>query len=267
MNYRKYNNAQSPKIIGVFLMSFLLISMISIGQDRDIYQIKIYNLDSDQQEQRMDKFLKDAFIPALDRAGIKNVGILKPNEQNEIVSNQIYVLIPFKSIGQFEKLEGILLKDKTYQADGSDYIDAAYDNPPYVRTESILLRAFKSMANYGVPTHSTPASEQVYELRSYQGATEKLYQKKVEMFTDAGESQIFVDLGFQPVFFGEVISGSTMPNLMYLTTFKNKKSQDEHWDAFRTAPAWLKLKVDKQYDNTVSKNVKLYLQPTDYSGL
>ena len=267
MNYRKYNNSQSPKIIGVFLLSFLLISMISIGQDRDIYQIKIYNLESDQQEQRMDKFLKDAFIPALDRAGIKNVGVLKPNEQNEIVSNQIYVLIPFKSISQFEKLEGILLKDKTYQADGSDYIDAAHDNPPYARTESILLRAFKSMTNYGVPTHSTPSSEQVYELRSYQGATEKLYQKKVEMFTDAGESQIFVDLGFQPVFFGEVISGSTMPNLMYLTTFKNKKSQDEHWDAFRTAPAWLKLKVDKQYDNTVSKNVKLYLQPTGYSGL
>lgn len=123
------------------------------------------------------------------------------------------------------------------------------------------------MPAYGVPKHSTPRSEQIYELRSYEGPTEKLYEKKVEMFTDAGESKIFMDLGFQPVFFGEVISGATMPNLMYLTTFENKASQDKHWDAFRVAPAWLELKKDTQYENTVSKNVKVFLHPTDYSGL
>ncbi len=267
MKYHRYINAQGQKIFGLFLLSFLLVSMINFGKGRDIYQIKIYSLESEQQEQRMDKFLKDAYIPALGRAGIKNVGVLKPIEEIEQDGKKIYVLIPFKSIDQFEKLDALLMKDKTYQAEGSDYIDAAHDNPPYSRIESILLRSFKSMPNYGVPTHSTPASEQIYELRSYQGATEKLYEKKVEMFTDAGESQIFLDLGFQPVFFGEVISGSTMPNLMYLTTFENKKSQDEHWNAFRTAPAWLELKEDKQYNNTVSKNVKVFLHPTDYSGL
>ena len=267
MKYHKYINGQNQKILGLFLISFLLVSIISFGKGRDIYQIKVYNLVSEQQEQRMDKFLKDAYIPALNRAGIKNVGVFKLIAMENQVDKKIYVLIPFKSIDQFEKLDAVLLKDKTYQADGSDYIDAAHDNPPYARIESTLLRAFKSMPNYSVPTHTTPSTDQIYELRSYQGATEKLYQKKVEMFTDAGESQIFVDLGFQPIFFGETISGPTMPNLMYLTTFKNKASQDEHWDAFRNAPAWLEMKDDKQYKNTVSKNVKVFLHPTDYSGL
>ena len=123
------------------------------------------------------------------------------------------------------------------------------------------------MPIYGIPDHSTSPSDRVYELISYQAATEKLYEKKVEMFTDGGESKIFVDLGFQPIFFGEVLSGSSMPNLMYLTTFKNKESQEKHWNEFRASPAWISLKEDEQYDNTVSEIEKYNLQPTDYSEL
>ena len=249
------------------IVFFLLLSIDSFGKGRDIYQIKIYHLESEQQEQRMDKFLKEAYIPALHRAGIKHVGVFKPITEGNNASKQIYVLTPFKSIDQFEKLEAVLLGDEKYQVAGADYINAAHDDAPYARIESTLLRAFKTMPNYGIPSHATPATDQVYELRSYEGATEKLYQKKVEMFTDGGETKIFLDLGFQPVFFGEVISGSTMPNLMYLTTFENKESQDEHWNAFRAAPAWLELKEDKQYANTVSKNVKVFLHPTKYSEL
>jgi hypothetical protein len=251
---------------GLFLLGIIFFSLPSRGQGRDIYQFKIYSIENENQEQRMDSYLKDAFIPALDRAGINNVGVFKPiNEEGP--GKLIYVLIPFKSIDQFEKLDGVLAKDKIYLKDGADYINAAHDNSPYQRISSILLRSFKSMPNYGIPDHSTPRADQVYELRSYEGATEKLYEKKVEMFTDGGESKIFHDLGFQPVFFGEVISGPTMPNLMYLTTFKNKQSQDEHWQAFRSAPAWLELKDDKQYANTVSNSVKVFLRPTSYSGL
>ena len=87
------------------------------------------------------------------------------------------------------------------------------------------------------------------------------------MFTDGGESKIFMDLGFQPVFFGEVISGPDMPNLMYLTTFENSASQEEHWNAFRNHPDWAILKADEQYLNTVSHTDKFYLHPTDYSDL
>ncbi|MFC2116930.1 NIPSNAP family protein, partial [Bacteroidota bacterium] len=179
----------------------------------------------------------------------------------------IYVLIPFKSIDQFERLGNVLNNDKQFMDDGQDYIDAAHDNAPYLRIRSILVRAMKTMPEYGVPEHTTDHSERIYELRSYQGATEKLYEKKVEMFTDGGESKLFMDLGFQPIFFGEVISGPIMPNLMYLTTFKNETSQNEHWNAFRISPVWTELKADEQYANTVSKSEKFMLHPTDYSDL
>ncbi len=267
MKNKRFIKALSQKLAGVFVMCFFVISISIQAKGRDIYQIKIYTLENEQQGIRMDKFLKDAFIPALHRAGISNVGVFKPVEDEDMAGKLIYVFIPFKSIKQFEQLSNVLNKDEKFLKDGSDYIDAAHDNPPYERIKSILLRSFKSMPEYGVPKHPTSSSERIYELRSYQGATEKLYEKKVEMFTDGGESKIFMDLGFQTIFFGEVISGSTMPNLMYLTTFENKASQDEHWNAFRTAPTWLTLKADEQYNNTVSNSEKFYLHPTDYSEL
>ena len=260
-------NPLNKRLVGTLIICLLVVVVSAQTMARDIYQIKIYTLENENQEARMDKYLKNAFIPALHRAGIKNVGVFKPVEDGDMSGKLIYVLIPFKSISQFEKLETVLGKDQKYQTDGSDYINAAHDNAPFARIESTLLRSFKTMPEYGIPTHKTPSSEQVYELRSYQGATEKLYEKKVEMFTDGGESKIFMDLGFQPIFFGEVISGSTMPNLMYLTTFENKASQDEHWNAFRTAQAWLELKADQQYKNTVSKSEKFYLHPAEYSDL
>jgi len=249
------------------MISVLLMAGFINTYGRDIYQIKIYSIENEQQEQRIDKFLEDAYLPALHRAGISKVGVFKPVEEDANAGKLIYVLIPFKSISQFEKLGSILNEDKKLLEDGRDYIDAAHDNAPYMRIESILIRSMKSMPEYGVPTHTTAPSERIYELRSYQGATEKLYEKKVEMFTDGGESKLFMDLEFQPIFFGEVISGSIMPNLMYLTTFENKASQEEHWNAFRISETWASLKADEQYKNTVSKSEKFYLHPTDYSDL
>lgn len=248
----------------LFLSVFVFATNISA---RDYYQIKVYNLKDKDQEATVDTYLKNAYLPALHRAGIKKVGVLKPVEANAEGGTKIFVLIPISKIEQIETLDAKLAKDKKYQTDGADYINASWEKTPYERMESILLKAFSEMPETGVPTHTTPASERIYELRSYEGPTEKMYQKKVEMFNEGGEVAIFKNLGFQPIFFGEVISGSTMPNLMYLTTFSDMKSHDEHWNAFRTHPDWKELSAKQEYKHTVSHSVIQLLHPTDYSDL
>lgn len=255
------------KRVTFLLFASLIISTLGFSQERNIYQFKIYSIENEQQEEQLDLFLKDAYIPALNRLGIKHVGVFKPVEDEELAGRKVFVLVPFSDMGQFEKLDEKLKKDKTFQEKGSDYINAAFDKPGYSRIESIILKAFSSMPQYAVPSHKTPSSQQIYELRSYQASSEKLYQKKVEMFNEGGESKIFMDLDFQPVFFGEVLSGSAMPNLMYMTSFENRASQGERWKAFGTSPEWEKLKADKQYANTVSHIDKILLHPTSYSGL
>jgi hypothetical protein len=67
------------------------------------------------------------------------------------------------------------------------------------------------------------------------------------------------------VFNAEVISGSTMPNLIYLSTFADKTSRDEHWKTFGSHPEWKKMSGLEEYKNTVSKAVIKFLRPTEYS--
>jgi len=177
------------------------------------------------------------------------------------------VLIPFRSLDEFEKLDATLEKDKQYYEDGKDYIDATFDNPPYVRIEKTLLKAFSKMPNLAVPDLKSPVTERIYELRSYEGYTEKIYRNKVQMFNAGDEVGLFKRLGFSAVFYGEVISGSTMPNLMYLTTFENQTSRDEHWKAFGEDPQWKKLVAMPEYQHNVSKNVTLFFKPTAYSDI
>ena len=118
-----------------------------------------------------------------------------------------------------------------------------------------------------LPNLSSPKSDRFYELRSYEGPTEKYYRKKVEMFNAGGEVALFEKLNFNAVFYDEVITGSHMANLMYTTTFESKVARDEHWNAFVDSPEWTGLKADAQYANTVSKNSQDCLYPTDYSDI
>lgn len=56
-----------------------------------------------------------------------------------------------------------------------------------------------------------------------------------------------------------------MPNLMYLTTFSDKKNRDEHWNNFVESPEWKRLSAMEKYKNTVSHADIMLLYPTEYS--
>jgi hypothetical protein len=229
------------------------------------YEIRVYRLADMADEARMDSYLQKALLPALHRIGVKNVGVFKPIKEDTVYKNRMYVLIPYKSLNEFEKTNAALLKDTQYLADGSDYVNASHTDPPYVRMEIILLKSFRLMPAPAVPNLKSPKTERVYELRSYEGATEKLYQSKVHMFNEGGEISLFNKLNFNAVFYGEVLSGSSMPNLMYMTSFENKADRDAHWKSFGAAPEWKAMSALPQYQNTVSKNTQFLLNPTSYS--
>lgn len=253
----------------LFSLSLILFSFTTASK-RDFYQIKIYHLKSKEQENKLDLFLQNAYLPALHRAGISKVGVFKPILEagaTEPAERLVYVFIPFKSEKEFFKLESKLATDSKYALDGKDYIDAPYDNVPYTRIESILLSAFTGQPNFAMPALKSPKSERIYELRSYESATEKLYINKVEMFNKGDEVGLFKRLGFNAVFYGEVLSGAQMPNLMYLTTFENKADRDAHWKTFVDDPAWIKLKAMPEFQNNVSRNDTRFLRPTDYSDI
>jgi hypothetical protein len=260
------------RIISKCTRSLLLVifvafsfSFSTVAASPDFYQIQVYHLTGKAQQEKMDNYLKTAYLPALHRAGIQKVGVFKPLESDTASGKVIYIWMAFKSLDQFAKVQDQLEKDKVYQEKGSDFLAAPFDQKSFVRKESILLKAFSEMASYKVPNFKTSPSERIYELRSYEGPTDYLYRQKVKMFNQGGEVKLFDQLDFNPVFFAEVISGSAMPNLMYLTTFEDMPSHDAHWKSFGNHPEWKKMSVLPEYQNTVSHADIILLHPTDYS--
>jgi hypothetical protein len=229
------------------------------------YEVRLYRINSSAMEALTDSYLKDAFIPALHRAGIPTIGVFKPVEADTAYGKLIYVFIPYKTLEQYELLPEKLKKDQAYAQAAKPYIDAPYNAPPFVRYESILSKAFSHMPEYKIPTFTTPKSERIYEYRSYESATEAKADKKIEMFNEGGEIAIFEKIGSNPVFFAKVISGSLMPRLIYMTTYADMKSHDEKWAAFRTHPDWKRISSMEEYKNTTSKVKPFLLHPTDYS--
>ena len=86
------------------------------------------------------------------------------------------------------------------------------------------------------------------------------------MFNE-GETDIFDRLNFNPIFYGEVIAGSNMPNLMYMTSHANLKEREKNWDNFREDKEWERMSGMEEYKNTVSHSDIILLHPTEYSKL
>jgi hypothetical protein len=255
-----------PKLVGMLLAVVVsqIIPSCTPPAERDFYQLKIYHYDSEIQQARLDRYLESAYLPALHRTGIENVGVFKLRENGNEFKHAIFLLISSPSLESFDRIPGLLKDDPQYLEAGEEYINAPFDDPPYSRIESILLKAFSGSPKLILPVHDSPRSERVYELRSYQSATEQLHERKVEMF-NTGESAIFMELGFQPVFFGEVVSSSQMPHLIYMSTFADTVSQAEHWSAFGDHPKWKELREMERFQNTVSHIDRYLLYPTVYS--
>ena len=251
----------------MLIACFVTIMTNSVmAKSRDYYQIQVYRISGKAQEEKVDQFLKTAYLPALHKAGIKKAGVFKPIEGDTATYGKyIYVWIPFTSLDHFAKTMEALDNDAVCQKEGIDFLGAPFNQVPYLRKESILLKAFTEQPAYAIPSFPTPPSQRIYELRSYEGPTENLYRKKVEMFNQGGEVALFKSLDFNALFYAEVISGSTMPNLMYMTTFADMTTHDARWNDFRNSPVWKKLSALPEYKNTVSKSVKVLLHPTDYS--
>lgn len=90
--------------IALFLALFMLVSLCR-ASSRDYYQIQIFKLNGKLQEEKTDRFLKEAYLPALHRAGIQKVGVFKPVESDTTSGKRIYVWIPFYRSNNLKKLE------------------------------------------------------------------------------------------------------------------------------------------------------------------
>jgi NIPSNAP len=229
------------------------------------YQLETFYFSTSQQEALIDDYLKTAYLPALHGVGLKNIGVFKPIANDTATLKAIYVLIVCKDWNQVKDIAEKMQANQDYLAKGASFLGAPYDAPAYKRKEITLIKAFSMAPKMVLPVLTAPLAERVYELRSYESASDNLYRKKVHMFNEGGEVALFKKLGFNAIFYGDVVAGSKMPNLMYMTSFNSLADRNAHWDVFRNDPEWKTLSGNPVYQHTVSKAEVILTRAAPYS--
>ena len=111
------------------------------------------------------------------------------------------------------------------------------------------------------PTLQAPDDEKkLFEIRTYMGYNEDAVRRKISMFNN-GEIDIFLQNKFTPVFYSEDLIGENLPCLTYMLAFKDMEERDSRWKDFGSDPDWKRMSSDPAYANTVSRIIKVFLEP------
>ena len=231
------------------------------GQQKELYELRLYQIESEPKQNLVSDFLREAAVPAWQRIGIGPVGVFSLQEPEGL---GLYVLLPHKSLASVLSANRRLMSDAEFLKAGAAFLDVPMKDPAFKRIESTLLLAFDNMPKLQVP--STKPSR-VLQLRIYESHSPKMARKKIEMFNEGGEIEIFRRVGMTAVFFGESLIAPNLPNLTYMLGFDDAEAQKTAWDKFKADPAWLKLKNDPQYKDTVSKVTNILLRPAPCSQI
>jgi len=230
------------------------------SSSKELYELRIYQLPGGGAVGTLQNYLTKSLIPALNRNGVSNVGVFTELGMTE--PPKVYLLIPYASSAAFTEMKDKLAKDEQFKKDSEEYNTLPPDKKVFDRYDDYLLLAFD-----GLPKMKVPKKEKrLFELRIYQGHNEDAVRRKVKMFNDE-EFDIFYRTKLNPVFFGEMLAGKDLPALAYMIVFKDMEERDKNWKDFGADPKWIEIRSAEEYKNTVSRIIRVFLEPTEYSQI
>jgi len=257
-----------------FLTASLATSALALAGDvsaqapatraREFYQIRRYSLMSGPQLKLTENYFAHALIPALTKMGMGPVGALRLDFGPETPT--YYLIIPGPAVESLATVDLKLGEDQEFLETAAPFWNATAAAPAFQRVEASLLEAFAGWPKLTPPPGAATKSKRIFQMRTYESPSHRDHQRKVEMF-HSGEFNFFVKAGCQPVFFGDTLIGSRMPNLTYMLSFADDAALDAGWNAFRNDPDWKKLQADPRFafDPIVSNITNLILSPLDCS--
>ncbi|MGC2619765.1 MAG: NIPSNAP family protein [Acidobacteriaceae bacterium] len=236
------------------------------GKVRQYYELRKYLLRQGAETQLTDNYVATALIPALNRMGIAPVGAFNLSIGPETPA--LYLLLPCAHLETLVNAELRLREDQEFLAAADAFWNAPAAAPAFQRVESTLLIAFEGWPVLTLPPPTATKGKRVFQLRTYESASERDHVRKVKMF-HAGEFGIFEKVGFWNVFFGDALIGSRLPQLTYMLSFADLKEMDDLWAAFRDDPDWKKLNTVQEFnfEPIVSNISNLVLMPAGYSQI
>lgn len=253
----------------IFLMSALLFSLSVFSQKTvgDYYLVKIYHCTNNEQIEYVEAHVGKNLIPFLKKNAIKHVGVFLPLANDTAVDKRLMVWAPLSDLSVLAKLDVAFGAIDPFGKDPLIQLDSLKKMPPFTRIETMVASAFAYHPKYSVKSTYERSPDNIYEFRSYESPTEALHLNKVYMFNQGGEIDIFRNLDFNAIFYGRVIVGAHMPNLIYMTSFKNMQERNDRWNKFRDDATWKKISKLPEYAGSVSRNETILMRPSKYNNL
>ncbi len=237
--------------------------------NRTFYEIRRYRFDADDRRTRVERYLEEAAIPAYNRLGVEPVGVFDPvpdeDGKETDTLRELVVLLPFPSVEHLLRARLRLHEDPAYEERAASFVDLPESEFPYDRVGARLLIAFSEFPDLRTPGDDAGDSP-LYELRTYEQYSEEKSRLKVEMM-NRHVIDLFDDLGFRSVLYGNTLYGELMPSLTYMLAFKNRKERKQLWGDFGGSDEWQRLSGMERYKNTVSKVHNQFLRPVPYSQI
>lgn len=222
----------------------------------------------------LDAYLEHALLPSLGKLGVRNIGVfteLKIDKQaatsEPMPGSPVWVLMTHPSLEIYVQVNAALNADPAVQQAGAEYLNVPRATPAFERIDSWLLLAFAGMPKLEVPTFSRERiPTRVFEMRDYESHSEERALNKMGMFDD-GEIQLMKDLGMNPVFFGQALTGPNLPHLRYITSGPDLATHLASWKKFGPSEGWQNMKDNPLYADNTSLNTARFLTPKPYSFL
>ena len=224
-----------------------------------------YHLHTGNRQGWVAEYYRNVAIPALNKAGINNVGVF--NVKHGPNHPTLHVIIPHPTLESVVTLNDRLLDDENFVQEGSRFLKSPSSEMAFVSMEKTILKAFAYLPEIQVPTQKKDNKPRIFQVRTYESPSLTAAKRKIHMFNEGGEIDIFKKTGLQPILFGETIVGENMPNLVYMLAFDDFEAMNKGWGVFGNDPAWKKLSADAFYADTVSRINDWIWTPTQFSQI
>ena len=228
---------------------------------RQFIEVRKYTVKDADKRAQLIGILDNALIPALNRQGLKPVGVLIPkaagNEAKYALN--VFVIVPHKTTETFVNVNARLVTDDVYRKAAAPIFETTSKDPVYTDCETFFLHCLPT-----IPTLETPSlgPDRVYQMRLYRSFNIDRNDAKMKMFYQGGELPLFREVEMNPIFFGDILAGTRMPAFIYMIGFASSAKQDAAWKAFGAHPKWSAIKDLPEYADTATEIDNIMLTPS-----
>ncbi|MBM3749514.1 MAG: NIPSNAP family protein [Acidobacteria bacterium] len=227
------------------------------------YILEHFFLKNGTQPGRMNDFIRDALLPALNKVhtGPKIVmdALVAPQMP------QLALILGLRSLEELPSLEAGLWKQEGLRK-AAEALEA-HAEPPCEHSSAALLEATDYSPEI-VPLDPPPKTPRIFELRVYHSPTYRQLQALHERFAGP-EIKIFARCGVHPLFYSSTYFGANRPNLTYLIPFDSLAAREKAWAAFAADPEWIKVRKESiEKHGQISSIIQMSLfRATAYSPI